>query len=137
MYLKDDASEFLDDYKLESMVKKYSEFITFPIYLRKTKSTTINAEEEEDYFDEDGEDDEEDLDEEEDEGEEEVRACESSPDKMSFYTSHCGSDSTLCNFYAVNFWVIFLRHQHPFPLDYAHCRTRRRRSRRGRSSTAR
>eukprot|EP00519_Triparma_laevis_P012159 CAMPEP_0182503768 /NCGR_PEP_ID=MMETSP1321-20130603/15948_1 /TAXON_ID=91990 /ORGANISM="Bolidomonas sp., Strain RCC1657" /LENGTH=818 /DNA_ID=CAMNT_0024708991 /DNA_START=49 /DNA_END=2505 /DNA_ORIENTATION=- len=74
MYLKDDASEFLDDYKLESMVKKYSEFITFPIYLRKTVAETVLAEgEEEEYEDGEEEDDLDDLDEgEEDDEEEEV-----------------------------------------------------------------
>ncbi|GMI16912.1 hypothetical protein TrLO_g7074 [Triparma laevis f. longispina] len=68
MYLKDDASEFLDDYKLESMVKKYSEFITFPIYLRKTVAETVLAEDEEEY--EDGNEDEDDLEDLDDEGEE-------------------------------------------------------------------
>jgi len=82
MYLKDDASEFLDDYKLESMVKKYSEFITFPIYLRKTVSRIINAEEEDGYFDEDADDEEEDLDDDEDDaGEDEDEDDEESAER--------------------------------------------------------
>jgi len=83
MYLKDDASEFLDDYKIESLVKRYSEFITFPIYLRKTVEEIVAADDEDDEEYEDG--DEEDLDEEEgeveyedeeEEGEEEEKKTE-------------------------------------------------------------
>merc|ERR1712224_1118714 len=40
LFLKEDASEFLEQSKLEDLVKRYSEFITFPIYLHKTKTET-------------------------------------------------------------------------------------------------
>lgn len=63
MYLKDDAKEYLDADKLESLIKKYSEFITFPIYLYKSHTETVEVpveeEEEEDVFEgEDLEDEE-------------------------------------------------------------------------------
>ena len=73
LYLKEDAGEFLDQDRLEELVLRYSEFITFPIYLYKSKTETVeleDEEDEEDLDDEDEEDDEEgdeDLDEEDDE----------------------------------------------------------------------
>lgn len=33
IYLKEDEKEFLDEWKLKSLVKKYSDYIAFPIYL--------------------------------------------------------------------------------------------------------
>ena len=54
LYLKDDAKEYLDADKLEGLIKKYSEFITFPIYLYKSHTETVEVpveeEEEEDVF---------------------------------------------------------------------------------------
>merc|ERR1711968_298996 len=38
--LKEDADEFLDVDKIEGLVKKYSQFINFPIYLLKTKTVS-------------------------------------------------------------------------------------------------
>ena len=63
LYLKDDAKEYLDQDKLEGLIKKYSEFITFPIYLYKSHTETVEVpveeEEEEDVFEgEDIEDEE-------------------------------------------------------------------------------
>lgn len=43
IYLKEDASEFAEKYKLESAIKKHSSFISFPIYLGKEKINTISA----------------------------------------------------------------------------------------------
>merc|ERR1711937_19643 len=53
-----DASEFLEQSKLEDLVKRYSEFITFPIYLHKSKTETVEVpvEEEEDDEEEEEED---------------------------------------------------------------------------------
>ena len=71
LYLKDDAKEYLDADKLEGLIKKYSEFITFPIYLYKSHTETVEVpveeEEEEEVFD--GEDLEEASAEEEEEEE--------------------------------------------------------------------
>merc|ERR1711943_56989 len=74
LYLKEDAGEFLDQDRLEELVLRYSEFITFPIYLYKSSTETVEVEdvEEEDLDDE--EEDDEDLDEEDDEYEDEEEA---------------------------------------------------------------
>jgi len=47
MFLKEDAVEFLQQEKLEEIVKKHSEFITFPISLYKKTSEMVEVEEEE------------------------------------------------------------------------------------------
>jgi molecular chaperone HtpG len=41
--LKEDAKEFADKYRLEGIIKKHSNFISFPIYLEKDKVNTIAA----------------------------------------------------------------------------------------------
>jgi len=64
LFLKDDASEFLDQDRLEALVKRYSEFVTFPIFLNKWTMEEVEIEDEED---EDDLDDEEEADEDEDE----------------------------------------------------------------------
>merc|ERR1712054_225448 len=38
LHLKDDCKEFTEGDKLKDLVKKYSEFISFPIYLKETKT---------------------------------------------------------------------------------------------------
>lgn len=43
IHLKDDADEFVQKWKLESTIKKHSNFITFPIYLDKDKVNTVSA----------------------------------------------------------------------------------------------
>lgn len=43
IHLKDDADEFVQKWKLESTIKKHSNFITFPIYLAKEKVNTVSA----------------------------------------------------------------------------------------------
>lgn len=43
IHLKDDAKEFADKYRLEGIIKKHSNFISFPIYLVKDKVNTIAA----------------------------------------------------------------------------------------------
>jgi len=44
LHLKEDADEYLDQEKLEQIIRKYSEFISYPIYLRKSKSETVDDE---------------------------------------------------------------------------------------------
>jgi len=68
LFLKEDASEFLEQSKLEDLVKRYSEFITFPIYLHKSKTETVEVPIDDD--DDDGEEEEGEEEEEEEEGEE-------------------------------------------------------------------
>lgn len=43
IHLKDDAKEFADKYRLEGIIKKHSNFISYPIYLDKEKINTIAA----------------------------------------------------------------------------------------------
>jgi heat shock protein beta len=63
--LKEDCLEFLEEERLKGLIKRYSEFINFPIYLYTSK------EEEEEVPIEEGDDDDEEEEEEEGEGEEE------------------------------------------------------------------
>jgi len=87
LFLKEDAAEYTNQQALEELVMRYSEFITFPIYLYKSSTETYevpvetdetdedteeaNEEEEDDDDDDDGGEEEDDGDEEEDEDEEE------------------------------------------------------------------
>ncbi|MCO6447663.1 MAG: molecular chaperone HtpG, partial [Ignavibacterium album] len=43
IYLKDEAKEFAERHRLESVIKKHSNFISFPIYLENEKINTIAA----------------------------------------------------------------------------------------------
>jgi len=43
LYLKDDATDYAEPETLRKLVKKYSEFITFPILLSVTKSETVEV----------------------------------------------------------------------------------------------
>merc|ERR1719482_2411966 len=71
LHLKDDCKEFTEPDKIKDLVKKYSEFISFPIYLRETK--TVEKEvpvEEDEKKDEEKKDEEVPVEEEKKEGEE-------------------------------------------------------------------
>merc|ERR1711871_1020114 len=57
LFLKEDAGEFLDQDRLEELVKRYSEFITFPISLYKSKTETVEIEDDDDDEDDESEDD--------------------------------------------------------------------------------
>jgi len=48
MFLKEDAHEFLQQHRVEELVKRYSEFITFPISLYKKTQEVVEEEDEED-----------------------------------------------------------------------------------------
>jgi molecular chaperone HtpG len=43
VHLKDDANDFAEKYRLETIIKKHSNFIQFPIYLGKDRVNTISA----------------------------------------------------------------------------------------------
>lgn len=43
IYLKEETKEFAEKFRLESIIKKHSNFITFPIYLENEKINTISA----------------------------------------------------------------------------------------------
>merc|ERR1711871_1132872 len=77
LFMKEDASEFLEQSKLEDLVRRYSEFITFPIYLHKSKTETVEVPVEDDDDDGEADDDNEDGQESEgDEGDEEEEEIE-------------------------------------------------------------
>jgi len=71
LFLKEDAGEFLDQDRLEELVKRYSEFITFPISLYKSHTETVEIESDDDEEDEADDAEEEGDDEDEDEYEDE------------------------------------------------------------------
>merc|ERR1719486_792897 len=52
LHLKDDCKEFTEGDKLKDLVKKYSEFISFPIYLKETKTVEKEVPVEEEKKDE-------------------------------------------------------------------------------------
>merc|ERR1711865_1187535 len=82
LYLKEDASEYLDQAKLEELIKRYSEFITFPIYLHKSKTETVEVPIEEEEEEEEEEEDSAEAvesEEEEEEGEEEEEEEDEEP----------------------------------------------------------
>merc|ERR1712159_355370 len=60
LHLKDDCKEFTEGDKIKELVKKYSEFISFPIYLKETKTVEkeVPVEEEEKKEDEEKKDEE-------------------------------------------------------------------------------
>jgi len=66
LHLKDDCKEFTEGDKIKDLVKKYSEFISFPIYLKETKTVEkeVPVEEEEKKEEEKKDDAEEKKDEE-------------------------------------------------------------------------
>lgn len=43
IHLRDEAVEFADKYRLDSIIKKHSNFITFPIYLENERINTLTA----------------------------------------------------------------------------------------------
>jgi len=77
LFLKDDAHEFLQQTRLEELIQKYSEFITFPIYLYKKSEEVVEVDDEEETEDEGTEEaSESDVEvEEEDEAEAETEAA--------------------------------------------------------------
>jgi len=79
LFLKEDAAEYTNQQTLEDLVKRYSEFITFPIYLYKSSTETyeVPVEDEDEEADDDEEEDEEGDDKEEDKEEEDDEELES------------------------------------------------------------
>ncbi|PIN03527.1 hypothetical protein CDL12_23949 [Handroanthus impetiginosus] len=72
LHLRDEAQEYLDEYKLKELVKKYSEFINFPIYLWATKEVDEEVPADEDESSDDEETSEKSSDEDESSDDEET-----------------------------------------------------------------
>jgi len=91
LFLKEDALEYTNQDRLDELVKRYSEFMTFPIYIRKTITETVEVDEDDEEEDDDdsstessqGEDEEQ-----ESEDEEEVQTEDDKPKKTREVTSH-------------------------------------------------
>merc|ERR1712130_1087316 len=61
LHLKEDAHDYLSEDKLKESVKKYSQFIQFPIYVKVKKEVEAEAEEEDDDDKEDEEEEKDDV----------------------------------------------------------------------------
>lgn len=59
LHLREEAGEYLEESKLKDLVKKYSEFINFPIYLWASKEVDVEVPADEDDSSDDSSDDEE------------------------------------------------------------------------------
>merc|ERR1712066_766226 len=78
LHLKEDAHDYLSEDKLKDSVKKYSQFIQFPIYVKVKKEVEAEAEEEDD-------DDKEDEDAEEKKDDVETKEEKEAPTKKTVY----------------------------------------------------
>ena len=88
MFLKEDASEFLIQDKIEGLIQRYSEFITFPISLYKKTTEVVDEDDEEDDEEGDEEGTDSDLeveDEEDEEDDEEDEKKTKTVDKWEWY----------------------------------------------------
>ncbi len=47
LYLKDDAEEYLNQYRLETIIKKYSNFVSFPIFVTEIKKEELSTDKKE------------------------------------------------------------------------------------------
>eukprot|EP00051_Salpingoeca_urceolata_P035572 m.30427 g.30427 ORF g.30427 m.30427 type:complete len:837 (-) comp9433_c0_seq1:60-2570(-) len=81
LYLKEEAQDFLETKTIQDLVKKYSEFINFDIFLYTSKTIEVDAEEEDDEEEDDGEDAAEDAGEDKEDDEADVEEEEDDADK--------------------------------------------------------
>lgn len=85
LHLKDEALDFLEPDTIKTLVKKYSQFINFPIYLWNSKVVQVDADEEEDekpVKEDEEKDSSEDKTEDEDDAKVEEDADEKKPKKI-------------------------------------------------------
>merc|ERR1712060_578637 len=84
---KEDAHDYLSEDKLKESVKKYSQFIQFPIYVKVKKEIETEAEEEDDDDDDDKEDEEkgDDVEAKDDEEKEEDKEDKKAPKKKTVF----------------------------------------------------
>ncbi|KAI0560445.1 Heat shock protein Hsp90 [Gracilaria domingensis] len=58
LHLKEDAQEFLEEFKLKDLITRYSQFINFPIYLETTEEIEVELKDEDETSGEDKEEEE-------------------------------------------------------------------------------
>merc|ERR1712194_794246 len=85
LHLKEDAHDYLSEDKLKESVKKYSQFIQFPIYVKVKKEVEAEAEEDDDDDKEDEEEEKSDDVETKDDDEKEEEGEEKKPKKKTVY----------------------------------------------------
>merc|ERR1712194_498430 len=85
LHLKEDAHDYLSEDKLKESVKKYSQFIQFPIYVKVKKEVEAEAEEDDDDDKEDDEEEKKDDVETKDDDEKEEEEEEKKPKKKTVY----------------------------------------------------
>jgi heat shock protein beta len=91
LFLKEDSGEFLDQSTIKALIKRYSEFITFPIYVYTSKTETYEVPVEPEFDDKEeeattGDDDETDLDADEDKEEAAEEEEEEDEEEIEFET---------------------------------------------------
>merc|ERR1711920_61905 len=85
LHLKEDAHDYLSEDKLKGSVKKYSQFIQFPIYVKVKKEVDAEAEEEEDDDKEDDDEEKKDDVETKDDDEKDEEEKKDAPKKKTVY----------------------------------------------------
>lgn len=86
MFMKEDAAEFLGQARLEEIIKRHSEFITFPIYLYKKTEEVVEKKVEEEKSEEEKEKSEDGLEVEEED--EEEKKTETKTEKIETWDFH-------------------------------------------------
>merc|ERR1711862_888891 len=87
LHLKEDAHDYLSEDKLKESVKKYSQFIQFPIYVKVKKEVEAETDEDDDDDEKDDEDEEktDDVETKDDEEKEEEEEKKDAPKKKTVY----------------------------------------------------
>jgi len=75
LHLKEDAHDYLSEDKLKESVKKYSQFIQFPIYVKVKKEVDVESEEDDDDDDKEDEEEKDDVETKEEEEKEDKKAA--------------------------------------------------------------
>ena len=88
MFLKEDALEFLKQDKLEELIQRYSEFITFPIYLYKKTQEVVETDDADEETETESEEETEKKDDDLEVAEEEEKPSKSKTEKVDVWDWH-------------------------------------------------
>ena len=122
LHLKDEASAFSDQYHVKELIKKYSEFINFPIYLWMTRRETVEMPKAEKPADDEGVADVTEEEEEVEEEEIEVTRPERLNENKPIWTR---SPDELTKEDYIEFYKLFSKDEYD-PITYTHFKVRRR-----------